>query len=46
MMLTSPRNPNFINKSNFLVKINNFKKYEIRAYVRKNDVKLIKQFKH
>ena len=46
MVLTSSEKFNFINKLNFLIKINNFKKYEIKVYLWKIDVKLIEQFKH
>ena len=34
-----------MNKLDFFVKINNFKKYKIRAYLQKIDVDLIEQFK-
>ena len=45
-MLTSSLKNKFINKWDFLTKIDNFKKNKIKAYLWKIDVKLIEQFKH
>ena len=42
MVLTSSKKSNFMNKLDFLTKINNFKKYKIRAYLWKIDVDLMK----
>ena len=45
MVLTSSKKYNFINKLNFLTKIDNFKKYEIRMFM-KNRCWFNWEFKH
>ena len=46
MMLIFSKKSNFINKLDFLTKIDNLKKYKIREYLWKIDVNSNKQFKH